>query len=199
MTVCIGAPQQHSERYNGSMEATQGRFVIPDVVATHFHLRPGDTVADFGAGSGHFLRALSRLVGHEGKVYALEIQRTLVEAAGDLVRRLNLGNVEVVWCDLETAGGTKLRDDALDAGVLVNSLFQFEDRESAMEEIVRTLRPGGKLFIVDWSESWGGMGPALDQVIDERTARALAESRGLVFERSFDAGDHHYGLAFRKP
>lgn len=175
-----------------------GRFVIPEVVSTHFHLRDGDVVADFGAGSGHFARVLSRLVG-PGKVYALEIQKNLVETVGDMARRENLGNVEVVWCDLEVEGGTKLRDGSLDAGIVVNSLFQFEDRAAAMQEMVRTLRSGGKLFVIDWSESFGGMGPAPSDILEEHDARSLAESAGLVFERTFDAGGHHYGLAFRKP
>lgn len=33
-----------------------GRFVVPDIVATHFHIREGDIIADFGAGSGFFLK-----------------------------------------------------------------------------------------------------------------------------------------------
>ncbi len=181
-----------------STVGTQGRFVIPEVVSSHFHLRDGDVVADFGAGSGHFVRVLSRRVG-QGKVYALEIQKNLVETVGDMARRENLGNVEVVWCDLEAEEGTKLRDGALDDAVVVNSLFQFEDKGAAMREMVRTLRSGGKLFVIDWSESFGGMGPALSDVLTERDARALAETAGLVFERTFDAGGHHYGLAFRKP
>ena len=43
---------------------TQGRFVIPEKVVTHFHIRKGDRVADYGAGSGYFIKILSKLVGH---------------------------------------------------------------------------------------------------------------------------------------
>ena len=50
-----------------------GRFVIPDVVSTHFHFNPGDTVADFGAGNGFFLKPLSKAVGSDGIVYACEM------------------------------------------------------------------------------------------------------------------------------
>ena len=68
----------------------------------------------------------------------------------------------------------------------------------AIREMTRALRSGGKLLIVDWSESWGGIGPQINQVLSEADTRDLIESEGLVFERSFDAGEHHYGLAFRK-
>jgi ubiquinone/menaquinone biosynthesis C-methylase UbiE len=176
---------------------SQGRFVVPDVVSTNFHLREGDVVADFGAGSGFFTKVLSKLVGEEGRVYACEIQKNLVEAIGELARKEHLGNVEVLWSDLEELNGSKIPTDALDAGVVVNALFQMEDKDTALEEMKRTVRPGGKFFVVDWSESFGGLGPQPDQVITEDTARALVEQHGFTFERSYDAGDHHYGLAFR--
>ncbi len=178
--------------YNRTM-----RFVVPEDVVTQFHIRDGDAVADFGAGSGFFAKVLSRAVG-SGKVYALEIQRQLVEKVADLARTEHLSNVEVMWCDLEAAGGVKLSDGALDVGIMVNALFQFEDRDTAIAEAARLVRPGGKFFVIDWTESFGGLGPHPDQIIGEDAARELAERHGFTFERSFPAGGHHYGLAFRR-
>lgn len=175
-----------------------GRFVEPEKVVTHFHLRPGDTVADFGAGSGYFMPVLSRAVTNEGRVYACEIQKNLLEKLGDTVRRSGLSNVEILWCDIEAPGGSKITDGALDASILVNTLFQLENKPAALAEIARTLRVGGKLFVVDWSESFGGLGPQPAAVVTEGEARALVESAGFVYENTYDAGDHHYGLAFRK-
>lgn len=177
---------------------SENNFIIPEVVASHFHLRTGDKVGDFGAGTGNFSAVLSRLVGPQGRVYATEIQKNLVNALSDRVRKSRLGNVEVLWADLEATGGSKIIDNSLDAAVIINTLFQMEDKQTALTEIARTLRSGGKLFIVDWSESWGGVGPQPSDVLGESTARDLAESAGFTFERNFTAGGHHYGLAFRK-
>lgn len=183
---------------DSSPALTRGRFVAPEVVASHFHLRRGDAVADFGAGSGYFTPTLAKLVGADGRVYACEIQRMLVEKIGEVVRRENLSNVEVLWCDMGAQNGIPLPDQSLNAGVIVNTLFQLEDKPAAITEMVRTLQSGGKLFIIDWSESFDGLGPHPNDVVTETDAVALAESHGLVYERTFDAGDHHYGLAFRK-
>lgn len=177
---------------------TQGRFVVPSVVATHFHIREGDVVGDFGAGSGFFIEILSQLTGYAGRVYACEIQKELVEKIGTLVRSKGLSNVDPLWCDLEEENGVKITSDALDVGVVINTLFQIENKGVTIQEIARTLRSGGKLFIIDWSESFNGLGPQPAQVITADQVKAIVESRGFVFERSFDAGDHHYGLAFRK-
>jgi ubiquinone/menaquinone biosynthesis C-methylase UbiE len=175
----------------------KGRFVVPEVVSSHFHLHEGDVVADFGAGTGYFVKVLSKLVGDEGRVYACEIQKNLVEAIGDFARREHLNNVDILWGDLEELNGSKVPTDALDAGIVVNTFFQVEDKDTMLEEVKRTLRAGGKLFIVDWSESFGGLGPQPDQVIVENDAQSLVEKHGFTFEHNFDAGDHHYGLAFR--
>jgi ubiquinone/menaquinone biosynthesis C-methylase UbiE len=175
-----------------------GRFVVPSVVSSHFHLRPGDVVADFGAGSGYFTETLAALVGPEGRVYACEIQKQLIEKIGDVARRKGLAQVQPLWSDLEVPGGSKIPDRALDAAIMVNTFFQFEDKAGALAEVLRTLRSGGKFFLIDWSESFGGLGPKSSDVVDAREAEALCETAGFVFERSFDAGDHHYGLAFRK-
>jgi len=175
-----------------------GKFVIPDVVVTHFHLREGDTVADYGAGSGFFLNALHKGVGQSGRVYACEIQKKLVDKLGEQARLAGLGTVHPLWCDLEEMNGIKIANGELDVAVLVNTLFLIEDKETSVKEMGRTLRRGGKFFVVDWTESFSGMGPQPENVIVAEEAKALFEANGFIFERDYPAGAHHYGLAFRK-
>jgi tRNA A58 N-methylase Trm61 len=97
---------------------TPGQIMSPAVVATHFHLKVGDKVADFGAGAGFFIKPLSEAVGAEGRVYACDIQKSLVEKIGDYARLAGLSNVHPLWCDLEEVNGIKLPNMALDAGLL---------------------------------------------------------------------------------
>lgn len=175
-----------------------GRFVVPDIVATHFHLAEGERVADFGAGSGFFLKVLSEGVGQSGRVYACEIQKVLVEKLGDYIRTAGLQNVEPMWCDLEEPNGIPIPDSNLDKAMLINTLFQIEDKPAAIREMGRTLRRGGLLYVIDWTESFGGLGPTPDTVISAAVATDILESNGFVYEREFDAGDHHYGYSFRK-
>ena len=175
-----------------------GRFVIPEVVATHFHLKPGERVADLGAGGGFFLKPLSDAVGPEGKVYACEIQKQLVDKLGEFARLSGLSNISPLWCDLEEVGGIKLPNNTLDAAILVNTLFQFELKETALQEIYRVLRPGGVLHIIDWTESFGGLGPQPKDVITQEQATALCEAARFIPEREYPAGEHHYGFAVRK-
>jgi ubiquinone/menaquinone biosynthesis C-methylase UbiE len=173
-------------------------FVDPRIVVSQFHLRPGDRVGDFGTGVGHYLSPLSRAVGSEGKVFGVEIQKNLAAAAADLVRKEQLSNVETIWGDLEAPGGTKITEETLEAVLFSNTLSMIEQKEVALEEAKRTLRKGGKLLVIDWADSFGGMGPAPASVVTEAQAKEHAARVGFTFERAFAAGGHHYGLSFRK-
>jgi ubiquinone/menaquinone biosynthesis C-methylase UbiE len=172
-------------------------FMDPAAVATHFHVRHGDRVADLGAGSGHFVRVLSRLVGREGKVFAVEIQRQLAQAIADMVQKEHLANVESIWGDIEQMQGTKIADATLDAVIISNTLSMVAERETVVREALRLLRKGGKLLVVDWTDSAGGMGPSSSMIITPQEVTELATRQHAVFEREFPAGDHHYGLSFR--
>jgi ubiquinone/menaquinone biosynthesis C-methylase UbiE len=179
-------------------ETIPSNFVVPEVVISHFHLRPGDTVADFGAGSGYFLKALSTRVGPDGRVYACEIQKRLVEKVADQARQLGLLNVYPLWCDLEETQGIKISDAAVDVGLLINTLFQIQDKDVAIAEMARTVRKGGRLVLIDWTDSASGLGPVADHLVLPTEASALCESNGFVLEQEFPAGGHHYGVVFRK-
>ena len=124
--------------------------------------------------------------------------KELVEKIGNTARSKGLANIDPLWCDIEEPEGAKIVTGTLDAAILVNTFFQFDKKEAAAVEIARTLKAGGKLFVIDWSESFGGLGPQPGNVVTESETRAIFESNGFIFERNFDAGDHHYGLAFRK-
>jgi ubiquinone/menaquinone biosynthesis C-methylase UbiE len=172
-------------------------FVVPDTVVSHFNIMDGDSVADFGAGSGFFLKAIASRCG-SGKIYACEIQKMLVERIGELARSLNLQNVSPLWCDLEEPQGIKIPSGAVDVGILSNTLFQIENKEVAITEMGRVIRSGGKLFVIDWSDTASGAGPRPEAVVAQADAIHLCEAHGFIYERDYPAGSHHYGLAFRK-
>lgn len=155
-------------------------------------------MADFGTGRGFFLKPLAEAVTPEGEVYLCEIQKKLVEFLGEQVRLSGYAHAKTMWCDLEEAGGIPIPDDTLDAGILVNTLYQLEDKSAALNEMLRTMRRGAKFLVIDWTTSVAGLGPTADLLVSKEDCTNLFESHGCVFEREFPAGEHHYGLAFRK-
>lgn len=159
----------------------------------------GMKVGDLGSGTGRYALAAASVVGPTGQVYAMDVQEDVLKHVRDAAHARGLRNVETVWGDLERPGGTRLRENILDALILANVLFQLESKVEAVEEAKRILRPGGKLLIVDWTGSHGGMGPAESLVVPERDAEELFIGAGFHKMKSFAGGPHHYSILFTLP
>lgn len=173
-------------------------FAHPETNLAHLQITPGMKVADIGAGAGAYSFALSQMVGDNGRVYAIDVQKELLEKLKGETRRLHKNNIEIIWADAEKANGTKLRDNWLDAAVLSNILFQVENKKGVSDEVRRILKPGGKILVIDWSDSFDGLGPPQRDVFPKEQAAALLVGSGFVRVEEYDAGDHHYGLIFKK-
>ena len=173
-------------------------FSDPQHSISQFDLQSGNHVADLGAGVGTLSVIIAKAVGEAGKVYAIEIQKPLLEKLKNHAKEARVHNVEALWGDIERENGTHLKAGTVDAAVASNVLFQIEHKEGFVEEAKRILKPGGRLLLIEWSESFGGMGPHKDHVISEKSARELFERGGFELVKSIEAGEHHYGLIFKK-
>lgn len=161
-------------------------------------LTDGMFVADFGTGSGHYAIEASQVVGSSGRVYAIDIQQMLVKKVKNLAIAENRQNIDVLWGDIEQIGGTKLGDESVDAVIIANDLFQVEEKNNVIIEARRILKPKGKVLVVDWLDSFSGIGPSSKDIIRESEARELLSRNGFEFVQEFDAGEHHYGLIYIK-
>lgn len=162
-------------------------------------LREGMKVGDFGAGTGHYAVAAAGVVGSLGKVYAVDIQEDLLLRVKEAAEAKGLRNVEVIWGDIEKAGGTQLKDQVLDAVIVSNALFQIEEHDGLVREIRRVLRSGGKLLVIDWAGAYNGLGPAEEHVVPEHRAEELFITAGFHKAKAFRGGPHHYALVFTAP
>lgn len=155
----------------------------------------GMTVVDLGAGSGFHAFAASAAVGESGTVYALEVQKELVTKLTDEAKRRHASNVHVLWSNFEKFNGTKLKDNSVDRVILANTLFQVEDKDTAILEIKRILKPGGKVGVIDVQ---AGGAFKTNNYISEMDARILFEKQSFVIEKSFNYEMHQWGFLATK-
>ena len=172
-------------------------FTDPLTNLKQFGLRSIDNVADLGAGSGTYTIPAAQMV-REGKVYAIEIQKDLLQRINDEANKKLLSNVETIWGDAERVGGTKLKDGIIDAVIISSVLFQAENKAGLVQEAARILKPDGRVFLTDWKNSFGGLGPRSDMIISADAAKILFENSGLKFEKEIHVDEYHYGLIFKK-
>jgi ubiquinone/menaquinone biosynthesis C-methylase UbiE len=173
-------------------------FSNPNQNARNVGFKEGMKVADFGVGSGAYTVALADIVGPSGVVYAVDVQRELLTRVQNNAVQEGYENIEIVWGDIETIGGVRIRDGYLDGVVLSNTLFQVDDKISTIQEAWRVLQPGGILVVIDWLDSFGGLGPPQNSVVTQAETTVLCTDNGYAFKKDIDVGKHHYGLIFIK-
>ncbi len=173
-------------------------FSDPVKIVEQCGIQAGQDIADFGSGSGFYALSAAKALMSTGRVYAIDVQKDLLVKIKNLASKEGLYNIEVIWGDIDKVGGTKLRDTTLDMVFLCNVLFQLEKREEAVSEIKRVLKPGGRIVLVEWTDSFGGIGPHPESVINKDNAISLFEKAGFHSEKELKAGSHHYGIIFKK-
>jgi ubiquinone/menaquinone biosynthesis C-methylase UbiE len=158
---------------------------------------PGMKVVDLGAGSGFYTIEVAKAVGSGGRVYAIDVQQELLDKIKRTATNLSLYNIEIIWGNIEKIGGTKVREAIADRVILSNILFQIspENRDNLALEIKRIIKPGGKLLVIDW-DSGSPLSPK--SLVPQMFAEGIFEKAGFSIEKKFDAGDHHYGIIFKK-
>jgi ubiquinone/menaquinone biosynthesis C-methylase UbiE len=173
-------------------------FLSPDKIVENFNLQAGMKVADFGSSIGTYAILMSKKVGKDGLVYAVDVQKDLLTRLKNDAEQHKIENIEVVWGDIELFRGTKLLDNSIDFLLISNTLFLVDDKEGLIKESVRVLKNHGRIALVEWSSSFGGLGPKDYQIVKRDIAEVLFEKHGVELAEEIPVGDHHYGLIFKK-
>ena len=150
----------------------------PDQIMDALNIADESTVADIGAGAGWFTIRLARRVGPRGKVYAQDVQREMLEAIRRRVAKEALENVQT---RLGTGSDPNLPASALDA-VLVVDVYpevSVKERVTFLRNVARSLKPKGRIGIVNYKPGRGGPGPAPEERVDASVVEADVAAAGL--------------------
>lgn len=177
-----------------------GRNLLdPRAMLQELGVADGHVVADLGAGSGaYFTIQAGRLVGKKGKVYAVDILKSVLSSIEGKTRIAGVTNIKTVWSDLERVGAARIPEESLDFALLANVLFQSKKPDAILAEARRLLKRQGKLLVVEWKPGEFALGPQASLRLAQGRLRALAERVGFQEVRSVPAGEYHYGLIFVK-
>lgn len=110
-------------------------------------LKPGQVVADIGAGSGVISLRMSERVGPQGKVLAVDIQQEMLDALAVKCKQKGIENIEPV---LGTTTSPRLKPGSVDLVVMVDVYHEFDMPYEMLLEISKSLKPGGRIAFVEY-------------------------------------------------
>ena len=110
-------------------------------------LKPGEVVADIGAGTGYVTWRMAKKVAPTGKVYAVEIQQEMLDLLSANMKERGITNVVQA---LGTVSNPKLPTNTLDLIIMVDVYHEFDFPYEMTDAMARALKPGGRLVFVEF-------------------------------------------------
>ena len=156
-------------------------------------LRPGQVVADIGAGSGYYTMLLSAAVGPRGRVYATDIQQEMLALIQKKIENKRVSNVELV---LGTPTESRLPDGAIDLALMVDVYHELAQPQAFLQSLKRALKPDGRLVLIEFRKESAAVPIREEHKMTVREARMELEAEGYRFERVIDVLPWQHILVF---
>ena len=165
----------------------------PDEVVAALGLKPGETVADIGSGSGYFTLRFAPKVGPTGRVYAVDVDPEMVRHLNRRLRDAGVRNVQTVLAD---PADPLLPDSSVDRFVVVNTWHHVEKQPEYLALMKRMMKPGGQVVMIDYQKRELPVGPPLAMKIAREDLVAQMAKSGFRLAQEHTFLPYQYFLVF---
>lgn len=200
LPVPAGAQAPHSHQHSfGDAEKWSKVFDDPErdawqkphEVIQALKLEPDAVIADIGSGTGYFAARFANMV-PQGRVYGVDTEPDMVKYLSERAKREGLKNVAAVQA---RPGDPRLPEKA-DIIVLVDVYHHVENRERYFRELQKSLKPGGRLAIIDFRMD-SPVGPPQRARIDPERVKRELKRAGYALTEEHAFLPYQYFLVFR--
>jgi ubiquinone/menaquinone biosynthesis C-methylase UbiE len=157
--------------------------------------QPGDVVADIGAGTGYFSRRLAKKVAPNGIVFAVDIQREMLDLLTNSMASAGITNVRPV---LGTITDPKLPPNSVDLALMVDVYHEFDHPFEMMQAITRSLKPGGRVAFVEFRGEDPAVPIKLLHKMTEAQVKKEMSALPLEWVQTIGALPRQHIIVFRK-
>jgi SAM-dependent methyltransferase len=177
-------------------DPTRDRWQKPDRVVAALALPRGGAAAEIGSGTGAFTIRMAKRVGETGRVYAIDVEPRLLDLLAERAAAAKAWGI----VGLLSKDGLAVPPEPVDAVLIVNVLHHVKDRARYLRKLGGSLKPGGRIAIVDFHEYPLPIGPPPDHKLSRADALASLRAAGLALVREETFLPYQYFLlAARTP
>lgn len=164
-------------------DPARAQWQMTDRLVEALAIEPGSTVADIGAGSGYISRPLARAVGEAGRVYAVDIELSLLTA---LMRRAEAEDLDTIVPVFAAPHAPRLQAGCCDLILFSNSYHMIAGRVDYVERLAPMLKPGGRIAVLSWRKEQTTDGPPADYRLGPEEIEAEFGQAGFTPGAAFD-------------
>ena len=180
--------------YIGALEdPKRDAYQKPHEVIHALGLKPGEVIADIGAGSGYFTFHLARHVGEKGKVYAVDISPDMILHINRRIREAKATNVVSV---LAEPADPLLPDQSVNRFFICDVWHHVESQTKYLSLMKKMLKPGGEIVMIDFHKKELPFGPPLQMKIAREDLINQMETNGFRLTKEHTFLPHQYFLVF---
>jgi ubiquinone/menaquinone biosynthesis C-methylase UbiE len=180
--------------YIGALEDPQrDAYQKPHEVLTALNIKPGEIIADIGAGSGYFTFRLSHFVGDKGKVYAVDVSPEMILHVNRRIRELKANNIVTLLADPDDP---LLPDRSVNRFFFCDSWHHIENQAKYLSLMKRMLKPGGQVVIIDFHKKELPVGPPMQMKIAREDLIKQFDGNGYRLTKEHSFLPYQYFLVF---
>ena len=188
------APRTAEEWINTLETASRlNSLKITETIAA-LKLKPGQMVADIGAGSGVFSRRLANVVKPGGWVYAVDIDKELLDHISESATEEGIGNIQTVLGEYDDPN----LPDNVDLAFINDVLHHIEHRDVYLKNLAKYLNPGGRVALIEFKPGQGGHANDPSLQISQEQATGWMTAAGLKQLETVDLFPDKYFVIYGK-
>lgn len=170
---------------------TEKTFAIIDV-------KPDSSFLDLACGAGKYSIEIANRIGEKGTVYAVDLWQEGIEALKQEINIKSIMNIKAILADISNK--LPLEESSIDSCLMATIIHDLSesDQKSAIKEVVRLVKPGGMLNIIEFKKIDKGPGPPIDIRMDEEQIEALVTPYGFEKVIGSEIGAFNYLLKYKK-
>jgi ubiquinone/menaquinone biosynthesis C-methylase UbiE len=164
----------------------------PQEVIAALAVKPGEIIADIGAGSGYFALRLAHHVGSSGHVYAVDVSPDMVRHLNQRIHGARLANISTILAPPDNP----LLPRPVDRVLFVNVWHHVENQPAYLTLLRKALKPGGQIVMIDFHKKDLPVGPPAAMKIAREDLVRQMQTHGFKVRAEHTFLPYQYFLIF---